>query len=106
MLEKVNNYRTEFQNLYREHQVAVKKVKELKEDQAWMDEAIASGKSDAEILAHINKFAERMNLESSRNQQEKKTQSGKTDAFCHSSRQLNLQRSSKLVSAFKRSKTK
>ena len=69
---KVNNYRTEFQNLYREHQVAVKKVKELKEDQAWMDEAIASGKSDAEILAHINKFAEWMNLESSRNQQEKK----------------------------------
>lgn len=64
--EKINNYRTEFQQQYRELQLLDKSIKELEEDRDWMENAEKEGKSKQEILAHIDKFADWMSLESTK----------------------------------------
>lgn len=63
---KENNYRTEYQQQYRDLREIEKQISDLREDKAWMENAEKEGKSKQEILAHIDKFAEWMSLESTR----------------------------------------
>ncbi len=63
---KENNYRTEYQQQYRDLREIEKQISDLQEDKAWMENAEKEGKSKQEVLAHINKFAEWMSLESTR----------------------------------------
>ncbi len=63
---KENNYRTEYQQQYRDLREIEKQISDLRDDKVWMENAKKEGKSKQEILAHINKFAEWMSLESTR----------------------------------------
>ena len=64
---KTNRYRAESQSLYEEIQKLMKQRDQLADDQSWIKEAIANNMSKQEILTHIDKFAEWLQIEQRKN---------------------------------------
>lgn len=60
---KTNRYRMEAQELYKEISDLQKERDKISDDQKWIDSAIASKMSKQEILTHIDKFSDWLQIE-------------------------------------------
>lgn len=70
--KKVNRYREEAQVMYEEIQKLEAERDKVSDDQVWIKEALAANLSQQEILTHIDKFGEWLQIE----QRKSSTQSG------------------------------
>ncbi|MEE2642447.1 MAG: polysaccharide biosynthesis tyrosine autokinase [Planctomycetota bacterium] len=61
--DKSNGYRVEAQELYKEIASLEKERSRIADDQKWIDNAIATKMSKQEILTHIDKFSEWLQIE-------------------------------------------